>query len=199
MLVTVYLHPWTGCRLVRLQRPQCLNWPYPRSMDTFLSEVMVFKLFRTETATPTVPSPAIVIALDIIKHRCLHYFPTDKVFSVETFHFQWMKEAFHAGIIVAAALCAHPAALAAPDNLPNSTSIPILFRDFALVCDITHCMNASPFARLPLFWHRQVVAALYPALLQSELRTAMRFADLILIPPTDFMSWLLFRFLGIGD
>ncbi|AKH27278.1 hypothetical protein AWZ96_21680 [Shigella sonnei] len=55
-------------------------------MDTGLSEVLVFKLFRTEAATPTVPSPAIVIALDIIKHCCPHYFPIDKVFSVETFH-----------------------------------------------------------------------------------------------------------------
>ncbi len=50
-------------------------------MDTALSEVLVFKLFRTETATPTVPSPAIVIIFDIIKHRCPHYFPADKVFS----------------------------------------------------------------------------------------------------------------------
>ncbi|KUV50284.1 hypothetical protein AWE92_27390 [Escherichia coli] len=36
-------------------------------MDAALSEILIFKLFRTETATPTVPSPAIVIALDIIK------------------------------------------------------------------------------------------------------------------------------------
>ncbi len=78
-------------------------------MDTSLSEVLVFKLFRTETTTPTVPSPAIVITFDIIKHRCPHYFPADKVFSVETFHFQRMKDAFHAGIIVAAALCTHTA------------------------------------------------------------------------------------------
>ncbi|GAB0822739.1 hypothetical protein ECZC05_50550 [Escherichia coli] len=82
---------------------------YPRNMDTALSEVLVFKLFRTETTTPTVPSPAIVIVFDIIKHCCPHYFPADKVFSVETFHFQRMKEAFHAGIIVAAALSAHTA------------------------------------------------------------------------------------------
>ncbi|GDH44243.1 hypothetical protein BvCmsKKP061_02531 [Escherichia coli] len=97
---------------------------YPRNMDTALSEVLVFKLFRTETTTPTVPSPAIVITFDIIKHRCPHYFP--KVFSVEIFHFQRMKEAFHAGIIVAASLLrsychADYAASAAPDNLLNST------------------------------------------------------------------------------
>lgn len=78
-------------------------------MDTILSEVLVFKLFRTEVATPTVPSPAIVISFDIIKHRCPHCFPADKVFSVDTFHFQRMKEAFQSGIIVAAALCAHTA------------------------------------------------------------------------------------------
>ena len=71
-------------------------------MDTVLSEIMVFKLFRAETATGTVTTPAIVITLDIIKHRCPHYFPADKVFSMDTFHFQRMKEAFHAGIIVAA-------------------------------------------------------------------------------------------------
>ena len=56
-------------------------------MDTALSEVLVFKLFRSETATLTVPSPAIVITFDIIKHCYPHYFPADKVFSVETFHF----------------------------------------------------------------------------------------------------------------
>ncbi|BDQ79542.1 hypothetical protein JNE110611_p1-23 (plasmid) [Escherichia coli] len=76
-------------------------------MDTGLSEVLVFKLFRTEAATPTVPPPPIVITFDIIKHRCPHYFPADKVFSMDTFHFQRMKEAFHAGIIVAATFCAH--------------------------------------------------------------------------------------------
>ncbi|EOW19869.1 hypothetical protein BEC81_23515, partial [Escherichia coli] len=74
-------------------------------MDTGLSEVLVFKLFRTEAATPTVPPPPIVITFDIIKHRCPHYFPADKVFSMDTFHFQRMKEAFHAGIIVAATFC----------------------------------------------------------------------------------------------
>ncbi len=57
-------------------------------MEIALSELLVFKLSRTETATLTVPSPAIVITFDIIKHRCPHYFPADKVFSMETFHFQ---------------------------------------------------------------------------------------------------------------
>ncbi len=33
-------------------------------MDTGLSEVLVFKLFRTEAATPTVPPPPIVITFD---------------------------------------------------------------------------------------------------------------------------------------
>lgn len=76
-------------------------------MDPTLIGVLVFKLFRTETATPTVISPAIVITFDIIKRRCPHCFPPDNVFSVDTFHFQRSKELFHAGIIVAAALCAH--------------------------------------------------------------------------------------------
>lgn len=42
---------------------RCMSsyWSYPRNMDTVLSEVLVFKWFRTETATPTVPSPPIVI------------------------------------------------------------------------------------------------------------------------------------------
>lgn len=39
--------------------------------------MLVFKLFRTETATPTVPSPAFVITLGMIKHRCLHHLLTD--------------------------------------------------------------------------------------------------------------------------
>ena len=83
-------------------------------MDTGLSEVLVFKLFRTETATPTVPSPPIVITFDIIKHRCPHYFPADIVFSMDALHFQRMKDAFHAGIIVTAIFCAHTAAQIMP-------------------------------------------------------------------------------------
>lgn len=57
-------------------------------MDTALSEVLVFKLFRTETATGAVTTPPIVIALDIIKYRRPHYFPTDKIFTVDAFDFQ---------------------------------------------------------------------------------------------------------------
>ena len=61
-------------------------------MDTVLSEIMVFKLFRAETATGTVTTPAIVITLDIIKHRRPHDFPADKVFPVETSTFsEWKK------------------------------------------------------------------------------------------------------------
>ncbi len=47
------------------------EWSYPRNMDTGLSEVLVFKLFRTEAATPTVPPPPIVITFDIIKRNRL--------------------------------------------------------------------------------------------------------------------------------
>lgn len=76
-------------------------------MDTALSEVLVFKLFRAETATGTVTTPAIVITLHIIEHRRPHDFPADKAFPVDTLHFQRMKEAFCTGIIVTAASCAH--------------------------------------------------------------------------------------------
>lgn len=95
-------------------------------MGTSLSEVLFFTFFRTETATPTVPSPANVIALDIIKHNFPHYFPTDKVFTVEIFHFQRMKETFHAGgsISLLRSYChADYAASASPDNLLNSTDL----------------------------------------------------------------------------
>lgn len=76
-------------------------------MDAALSEVLFFKLFWAETATGTVATPAIVIALDIIKHRRLHYFPVGKVLSVDTFHFQRVEKALYAGIAVTASLCAH--------------------------------------------------------------------------------------------
>ena len=78
-------------------------------MDAVLSEILIFKLFRTETATPTVPSPAIVIALDIIKHRRSHYFPVGKALAVDTFHLQRVEKAFRTGIVVATAFCAHTA------------------------------------------------------------------------------------------
>lgn len=48
-------------------------------MDTALSEVLVFKLFRTETSTGTVATPAIEITLDISKHCHPHYFPGGNV------------------------------------------------------------------------------------------------------------------------
>lgn len=76
-------------------------------MDTTLSEVLVFKLFRTETATGTVTTPPIVITLDIIKHCCPHYFPADKVLYVDTFHLQRMEEAFRTGIVVTTTSGAH--------------------------------------------------------------------------------------------
>lgn len=61
---------------------------YPRNVDTTLSEVYVFKLFRTETATGTVTSPAIIITLDIFKYCRPHYFPVGKALAVNTFHLQ---------------------------------------------------------------------------------------------------------------
>lgn len=78
-------------------------------MDTTLSEVLVFKLLRTETATGTVTTPPVVIALDIIKHCCPHYFPAGKVLSVDTFHLQRVEEAFRTGIVVTIASGAHTA------------------------------------------------------------------------------------------
>ncbi len=76
-------------------------------MDTALSEILVFKLFRTETATSAVTTPAIVITLNIIKHRCPHYFPIDKVLTVDTFDFQRVEEAFHTSIVITAAFRTH--------------------------------------------------------------------------------------------
>ena len=76
-------------------------------MDTTLSEVLVFKLFRTETATGTVTTPPIVITLDIIKHRHPHDFPADKAFPVDTFHLQRVEEAFRAGIVVTTSFGTH--------------------------------------------------------------------------------------------
>lgn len=62
-------------------------------MDTALSEVLVFKLFRAEPTTGTVVTPAIVIALDIIKHHRSHYFPVGKVLTVGTFYFHHVNGA----------------------------------------------------------------------------------------------------------
>lgn len=78
-------------------------------MDIRLSEGLVFKLFRAESATGTVATPAVVIALDIIKHRRSHYFPGGKALAVDTFHLQRVEEAFHTGIVVTTAFCAHTA------------------------------------------------------------------------------------------
>lgn len=78
-------------------------------MDTALSEVLVFKLFWTETATGTVTTPPVVIALNIIKHCCPHYFPAGKLLSVDTLHLQRVEEAFRTGIVVTTASGAHTA------------------------------------------------------------------------------------------
>lgn len=69
---------------------------------------------KNETATGTVTAPAIVIALDIIKHRRPHDFPADKALTVDTFHLQRMEEAFRTGIIVTATLCTHAAVQVMP-------------------------------------------------------------------------------------
>lgn len=60
------------------------------------------------------PTPAIVIALDIIKYRCSHHFPADKAFAVDTFHFQRVEEAFHTRIVIAATSGAHAPAQIIP-------------------------------------------------------------------------------------
>lgn len=75
-------------------------------MDTILSEVLVFKLFRAETAERTVTTPAIVITLDIIKNRRPHYFPAGKVSYVETFNLQRVEETFRKRIVITATFCA---------------------------------------------------------------------------------------------
>lgn len=43
-------------------------------------------LFRAETATATVSTPAIVITRDIIKHRRPHHFPAGKALALDAFH-----------------------------------------------------------------------------------------------------------------
>jgi len=57
-------------------------------VDTALSEVLIFKMFRAETAAGTVAAPAIVITLYIIKHCASHYFTAGEVFIVDVFHLQ---------------------------------------------------------------------------------------------------------------
>ncbi len=73
-------------------------------MDTLLSEILVFKLFRAKATTGTVTTPPIVIALDIIKHGCPHDFPGGKVLPVNVFNLQRVDEAFRAGIVLTTAL-----------------------------------------------------------------------------------------------
>lgn len=82
---------------------------YPRNVDTALSEVWVFELFRTYTATGTVATPAIVNTHDIIKHRRPHYFPAGIALAVDAFHFHRVEDAFHTGIVITAAPRAHAA------------------------------------------------------------------------------------------
>lgn len=47
--------------------------------------------------------PAVVIAPDIIANGHPHYFPADKLLSMDTFSFQPMKETFCTGIVVTTA------------------------------------------------------------------------------------------------
>lgn len=79
----------------------------PRIVDKVLSEVLIFKLFRTESATGAVTLPAIIVILNIIKYCRSHYFPAGKALSVDSFHFQRGKEAFRAGIVIIAAFHTH--------------------------------------------------------------------------------------------
>jgi len=67
-------------------------------VDTALSEVLVFKLFRTETATRTVTTKPIVITPNIIKHRRSHHFTAGKAFSIDAFHLQGGERSWVFGI-----------------------------------------------------------------------------------------------------
>lgn len=70
------------------------------------------------------------------------------MFSVETLHFQRMKEAFHAGIIVAIALCAHTAILIMLLLISNSRSEEcLLILLFAVCCG----SNTDAFRKLQHF------------------------------------------------
>lgn len=78
-------------------------------MDTTLSDILVFKFFRAETITGTLMPPSIVVTFNIVKHRCAHYNPANKSFSVDTFHLQRMEETFRAGIVITVAFHTHAA------------------------------------------------------------------------------------------
>lgn len=97
-------------------------------MDTFLSEGLVFELFRAEAAAGTMTTPAIVITPDIIKHRCPHCFTAGKPYSMDAFHLQRVEEALRAGVIIevppGACSRADYAASAAPDSPLSSIARP---------------------------------------------------------------------------
>lgn len=50
-----------------------INLSYLLNVETLRSEVLIFKFFRTETTTEIMISPAILIALDIIKYHSQVY------------------------------------------------------------------------------------------------------------------------------
>ena len=78
-------------------------------MDAVLSEILIFKLFRAEAATGTVTTPAIVIALNVIKYHRTHIIATDQTLTVDALYLQRVEKAFRAGIVIAAAFCTHAA------------------------------------------------------------------------------------------
>ena len=113
------------------------NWFYPHNVDTALSEILVFKLFRAEPDTGAVSSPAIVATLDIIKHCRPHDFPAGKALSVDTFHFQRVKEAFHAGIIITTAFRTHAS------SQIMQVQLPLIFRRTVLLASVLCTMTFS--------------------------------------------------------
>lgn len=80
-----------------------IKWSYPRIIDTGLREFMIFKLVWAETATGTVPTPTIIMTFNMIKYCCFHCLPTDKTLTANALYFHWVKVAFYAGVIIAAA------------------------------------------------------------------------------------------------
>ena len=103
VLATLYraaaTHPEIKLLQFKLIPGQGINKAIPSLMADFtgelhrlISEYLQCKTVRAETATGTVTTPAIVISLDIIKHRFPHYIPAAKAFPVDTFHLQRMKE-----------------------------------------------------------------------------------------------------------
>jgi hypothetical protein len=78
-------------------------------VDASLSDQFRLKRRRADIAIGAVSAVSIVVHFDVLEYCLPHLLPGAEAFAMDCFHFERMKEALSAGIVVAVTPTAHTA------------------------------------------------------------------------------------------